>query len=69
MNLSVDRSSPIPVYKQIRDQIRELILSGILQPGFRLPPERKLAEKLGVNRSTILNAYRDLRADALISSC
>jgi DNA-binding transcriptional MocR family regulator len=68
MDLLIDRNSPIPVYKQIRDQIQEMILSGVLQPGFRLPPERKLAGQLGVNRSTVLNAYRDLRADALISS-
>ena len=68
MDLLIDRNSSIPVYKQIRDQIREMILSGVLQPGFRLPPERKLAQQLNVNRSTVLNAYRDLRADALISS-
>lgn len=68
MKIYIDRESPIPVYKQIRDQIRELIVTGVLQPGFKLPPERKLAETLGVNRSTILNAYRDLRADAFISS-
>ncbi len=68
MNLFIDRNSPIPVYKQIRDQIQEMILSGVLQPGFRLPPERKLAEQLRVNRSTVLNAYRDLRADAFVNS-
>jgi DNA-binding transcriptional MocR family regulator len=68
MKITIDRNSSTPIYKQIRDQIRELILSGVLQPGFQLPPERKLAVKLGVNRSTVLNAYRDLRADALISS-
>jgi len=37
-------------------------------PGFRLPPERKLAESLGINRSTVLNAYRELKAEGLIES-
>lgn len=45
-----------------------MILEGILEPGFILPSERKLAETLEVNRSTILNAYRDLKADDLIGS-
>ncbi len=68
MNITIQRDSPVPVYKQIRNQIRDLILAGALPPGYRLPPERKLADALGVNRTTVLNAYRDLRADALIDS-
>ncbi|TCL76443.1 DNA-binding transcriptional MocR family regulator [Hydrogenispora ethanolica] len=68
MNIEIDRAGSVPVYKQIRNQIRAFILSGALPPGYRLPPERKLADTLGVNRTTVLNAYRDLRADALIES-
>lgn len=64
MFISIDRDGSIPVYLQIRNQIRDMILSGVLPPGYRLPPERKLAETLGVNRSTVLNAYRELKADA-----
>lgn len=45
-----------------------MIFSGVLSPGFRLPPERKLAETLNVNRSTVLNAYHELKADRLIES-
>ena len=68
MNISIDRTSPIPVYLQIRNQIREMILAGTLPAGYRLLPERKLAEILGVNRSTVVSAYRELEADALIES-
>ncbi len=68
MEISIDRNSSLPIYKQIRNQLREQIVSGHLPPGFRLPPERKLADRLGVNRTTILNAYRDLRADGLIDA-
>ena len=48
-----------PVDKIIR-QIRSLITSGQLNPGDRLPPERKLAEKLGVGRSHVREALRKL---------
>ncbi|MCB0549713.1 MAG: FadR family transcriptional regulator [Phaeodactylibacter sp.] len=48
-----------PVDKIIK-QIRSLITSGQLKPGDRLPPERKLAEKLGVGRSHVREALRKL---------
>lgn len=48
-----------PVDKIIR-QIRELITSGQLNPGDKLPPERKLAEKLGVGRSNVRDAIKKL---------
>ena len=48
-----------PPDKIIR-QIRNLITSGQLQPGDKLPPERKLAEKLGVSRSHVRDAIRKL---------
>jgi DNA-binding transcriptional MocR family regulator len=68
MHITIDRMGQSPVYLQIRNQIREMILSGVLPSGYRLPPERKLAELLGVNRSTVVGAYRELEADALIES-
>ena len=48
-----------PVDKIIR-QIRELIISGQLNPGDRLPPERKLAEVLGVGRTNVRDAIKKL---------
>lgn len=48
-----------PVDKIIR-QVRELITSGQLKPGDKLPPERKLAEKLGVGRSNVRDAIKKL---------
>ena len=48
-----------PVDRIIR-QIRELITAGQLKPGNRLPPERKLAEKLGVSRTHVRDAIRKL---------
>lgn len=48
-----------PTDKIIR-QIRELIISGTLKPGDRLPSERKLAEKLGVGRTNLRSAIQKL---------
>ncbi|SDG70879.1 PLP-dependent aminotransferase family protein [Desulfosporosinus hippei] len=68
MKLNLDRSLKTPLYLQIRSQIRLLILTNELPSGYRLPPERKLATLLGVNRTTVVNAYHELVADGLIRS-
>ena len=68
MQIKIDRNSRTPMYIQIRNQIRAMIFDGRLRPGSLLPPERKLAESLGVNRSTVLTAYRELKADGLVDS-
>ena len=62
----LDRSSSTPLYQQLRDQIKQRIFSGSLPAGTRLPPERTLANTLGVNRTTVVNAYRDLAAEGLV---
>ncbi|HYF93607.1 MAG TPA: PLP-dependent aminotransferase family protein [Symbiobacteriaceae bacterium] len=62
----LDRASSTPLYQQLRDQIRQRILSGGLPAGTRLPPERSLANTLGVNRTTVVNAYRDLASEGLV---
>jgi DNA-binding transcriptional MocR family regulator len=68
MDIKINRDSVIPIYTQIYNTIRAMILTGALPAGYKLPPERKLAEQLGVNRSTVLNAYRELKAIGLIES-
>lgn len=62
----LDRNSTTPLYRQLYAQARERILSGALPPGTRLPPERTLARRLGVNRTTVVNAYRELAAEGLV---
>ena len=65
-SIPLDRASVVPVYRQIYERLREGVLAGSLPEGTRLPPERSLAERLAVNRSTVVHAYRDLAADGLI---
>ncbi len=67
MLLSLDRQSPLPLFVQIRDQIRDRIVSGILREGERIPPTRELATRLGVHRTTVANAYDELQAEGWIS--
>ncbi|MGA8535209.1 MAG: PLP-dependent aminotransferase family protein [Candidatus Tumulicola sp.] len=62
----LDRASIVPLYRQIYEGLREAILTGALPESSRLPPERSLAQKLAVNRSTVVHAYRELVADGLI---
>jgi len=66
MLVTLERADNTPIYRQIEGQIRALILAGRLPPGFRLPSERSLSQQLGVNRTTVVNAYRELAADGLV---
>ncbi len=68
MNISLDKSGSAPLYRQIHRQIRELILAGELPTGYRLPPERRLAESLGIARTTVINAYEELKAEGLVDA-
>jgi GntR family transcriptional regulator, regulator for abcA and norABC len=63
-----DRHSSQPLYQQIADDIEKRISYGEFPPGSLLPSERKLAEQLGVNRSTVILAYGELRALGIIES-
>src|ERR1700746_1031571 len=55
-------------YEQVADQLRELIMSGGLVPGQRLPNEAALATQFGVSRPTIREALRELSAMSLIQT-
>jgi GntR family transcriptional repressor for pyruvate dehydrogenase complex len=53
-------------YEQVADQLRELIVSGTLAPGERLPTESVLGRNFGVSRATIREALRVLAAQGLV---
>ena len=71
------RSSPEPEfravrkdrrYAQVAEQIQQLIASGALRPGDRLPNERELAAKFGVGRSSLRDAIRTLEVMGIVES-
>lgn len=66
MEALLQRAARTPLFRQIVQHIRDQISSGELPPGSRLPPTRELAERLRVNRSTVVNAYAELAADGLV---
>jgi GntR family transcriptional regulator len=68
MQVSLDRRSDVPLYRQLVNELREQIVAGRLAAGYRLPSEREMAELLAVNRTTVLQAYSELKDDGLIAS-
>ncbi|MBB2483292.1 PLP-dependent aminotransferase family protein [Bacillus sp. APMAM] len=61
-----NKSSSVPLHKQITDYIKEKISNGEWTLGYKLPPQRTLAKVLEVNRSTVVTAYEELIAEGLI---
>ncbi len=68
MLLKIEKSSPKPLYQQIIDEIKTLIDQGSLETEQALPSTRGLANKLGVNRSTVIRAYEELQALGYLQS-
>jgi DNA-binding transcriptional regulator YhcF (GntR family) len=61
--LRIDLGSPTPVYRQIVDSLRALLVGGAFAPGGRLPTVREMAIDLGVNHNTVAEAYRLLAGE------
>jgi GntR family transcriptional regulator len=66
--LRVTTTDPTPPYEQLRRQLAELIHSGVLAAGDRLPPLRQLAADLGLAVGTVARTYRELEAAGLVAS-
>src|SRR5579863_791269 len=64
--LHLQPESHIPLYIQLRDQLRALVHAGDLRQGDRIPASRELATMLGVHRTTVANAYAELESEGLI---
>lgn len=66
MIISINETSEIPIYQQIRNQIIKGISDGRLQPGEQLPTVRALAEEIGINSMTVNKAYSLLKQEGYI---
>lgn len=55
-----------PIYEQIKEGLRKLVISGALSANEKLPSVRELASLLAINPNTILKAYRELESDGYI---
>ncbi|MFT3967112.1 MAG: PLP-dependent aminotransferase family protein [Sphingobium sp.] len=66
--LQISRADPRSLQVQIYEALREMILSGTLEAGKRLPSTRGLSEQLGIARNTVMLAYERLTAEDYITS-
>lgn len=64
----IDNSSRTPIYEQIKTQILELVSSGALKPGDKLPSLRSLSASMNLNINTIKKVFAELEADNVIVS-
>ena len=64
--VSLDTASPVPPFEQIRSRVAELIVSGTLAGGQRLPAVRQLAGDLRVAPGTVARAYKELETAGLL---
>ena len=64
--LVLDPDDPTPPYEQLRRQLADLVWSGALAPGDRLPPLRQLAGDLGLALGTVARTYRELETEGLL---
>lgn len=64
--IHLDYSSSNPIYLQIKENIKKLILSGGLKENEPLPSVRTLASTLAINVNTVIRAYRELESEGYI---
>ena len=68
MNINIQSKSSVPIYEQIKNQIKENIISGIVKEGEPLPSIRNLARDLKISVITTKRAYEELEKEGLIYS-
>ena len=66
MNITINIKDGVPIYRQISNQIRYMVASGLLQPGEEISAVRVLAIQLRVTPNTIVKAYGELESAGII---
>ena len=66
--IHIDYRDGRPIYEQVKDSLRRLVVTGALPPGEKLPSVRELAMQLTINPNTIQRAYRELESEGYIVS-
>ncbi len=67
MEFEIAPASPVPIYRQIVDQVRRLVAGGQLQPGQELPSVRAVAQQHAINPMTVSKAYSLLEAEGVLT--
>ena len=66
--LNLDYRDARPIYEQVRDGLRRLMVTGAIQEGEKLPSVRSLASRLAINPNTIQRAYESMEAEGYLYS-
>ena len=66
--LNLDRQSSTPIFRQIIKNLQDLFERRVINPGYRMPSTRLLADRLDVSRSTVIKAYEELWALGYLDS-
>ena len=66
--LHIDFRDPRPIYEQVKENLRRLMVTGAIREGEKLPSVRALASSLAINPNTIQRAYEALAAEGYLSS-
>ncbi|MCX3063116.1 GntR family transcriptional regulator [Streptomyces beihaiensis] len=67
IDIEIDAGGPAP-YEQVRARLAEMVRSGALPVGYKLPTVRGFAQELGLAANTVAKAYRALEADGVIET-
>lgn len=68
VNIYLSDATGTPLYQQIVEQVKQLVATGSLQPGERLPTVRQLAHQLDINPGTVSRAYSELERQGVVMS-
>ena len=66
--ISLNYRDARPIYEQVRDGLRHLVVTGAIRPGDKLPSVRALAASLAINPNTIQRAYESLEGEGYLRS-
>ena len=66
--ISLNYRDARPIYEQVKDGLRHLVVTGALQAGDKLPSVRALASSLAINPNTIQRSYRQLEMEGWIAT-
>ena len=66
LRFHINPQSGVPAYRQLMEQVKYSIASGLLREGDRLPSIRELAQALSVNPATVVKAYGELEHEGVI---
>ena len=66
--LNLDYRDARPIYEQVKDGLRRLMVTGVIQEGEKLPSVRTMASSLAINPNTIQRAYGELETEGFVYS-